>query len=81
VKKNKTWLAVTITQNGKYYSYAVSVPGSDNLCAVFHRITGLTAANICATKKDAADLVAFWNSCYKADGSYMFGEWEMEETA
>lgn len=81
-KKNKTWLAVTISENGKNYAYAVPVSGSDNLCAVMGGISGITAANICCTKKAASELVTFWNYCYKANGSYMFdGEWKLEVTA
>lgn len=77
MKKNKTWLAVIVAESGKNYAYAVPVSGSDNLCAILARVPGLTAANICATKKDAFELVTFWNDCYKANGSYMFsGEWE-----
>lgn len=71
-KKNKTWLAVTISENGKNYAYAVPVSGSDNLCAVMGRISGLTAAHICPSKKAASELAAFWNDGYKANGSYMF---------
>lgn len=74
MKKNKTWLAVTITENGKNFAYAVPVFGSENLCVVLTRIPGLTSANICASKKGAEDLSTFWNDCYKANGSYMFAD-------
>lgn len=71
-KKNKTWLAVTVTENGKNYAYAVSAFGSDNLCSVLGRISGLECAHICTSKKNASDLATFWNDCFKANGSYMF---------
>lgn len=72
VKKTKTWLAVTVTKDGKNYAYAWPVFGSENLVSVLSRFSGLASANICATKKGAAELVTFWNECYKANGSYMF---------
>lgn len=71
-KKTKTWIAVNITENGKNYAYAFHVLGYDNLAAKFKDIRGLLSANICATKKDAADLVTCWNECYKANGEYLF---------
>lgn len=72
MKKGKTWIAVSITENGKNYAYAVSVSGSDNLVSVLSRIKGLVFANICESKKAASWVVTHWNTCYKVNGSYLF---------
>lgn len=72
MKKTTTYLAVTVTEGGKHVSFVLPVSGSDNLMSVLARVNGLSAANICATKKDAAQLAEFWNECYKANGTYMY---------
>lgn len=72
MKKSKTYLAVSITENGKNYAYMVSVSGSDNLVSVLSRIKNLVSANICESKKSAEWVVSHWNACYKVNGTYMF---------
>jgi hypothetical protein len=66
------YFAVTVTENKKHYSYVVKTTESANLCAVFERIKGLQSANICPTKKAACELAAYWNECYKNNGTYLF---------
>lgn len=68
-----TYIAVQIEENGKYYAYAVKASEDDNLLAKLH-IKGIAAANLCATKKQAAELVSFWNAAHKANGRYLFAE-------
>ena len=62
-----------MTENGKNYAYVLKVSESDNLLSKL-TIKGITAANLCSTKKEAGELVACWNESFKINGSYMFGE-------
>lgn len=65
------WLAVQIQENGKFYAYAVRVCESDNLVSKLSR-EGLVTANICKSKKQAAEMVTAWNNAHKVNGRYMF---------
>ena len=73
IKKKSSYIAVQVTENGKNYAYAVKVSESDNLLSKF-KIKGITAANLCGSRKEAEEVVATWNECFKENGSYMFGE-------
>ena len=68
-----TYIAVTVAEAGKYYSYVVKVALCDNLVCKL-RIKDIVSANICSSKKQASELVERWNDSYKANGKYMFQE-------
>lgn len=53
-----------------YYSFFFKCSSSDNLKAALENIGGLLHANICPTKKDAAEIVDSWNTSYKNNGTY-----------
>lgn len=57
---------------GGNYAYMVKFTSSDNLKSVLDRIGGLKAANMCATKKEAKELVKTWNESYKQNETYAF---------
>lgn len=65
------YFAVTIEENGKYYSYVVKISSSDNILAKL-KIKGILHANIYPTKKQAAATVERWNAVYKANKRYLF---------
>lgn len=67
-----TWYAITVQENGLYYSYAAKIANSYNLVSFFASIKGLCSANACETKKEASFLAEFWNDTYKANKTYMF---------
>lgn len=67
------WIAAQIKENGKSYAYALRVSTSDNLVSKLSR-ESIVAANICESKKQAAEIVTTWNEGYKANGSYMFAD-------
>lgn len=69
----KIYIAVQIEENGKYYAYAVPVAMCENLVEKLN-IKGLITANICDSRKDAAEIVTHWNACHKANGKYLFDE-------
>jgi len=72
VKQANTYLTVTVAENNKYASFVLPVSGSANLVAVLGSIKGLSAANICATKKDAIQISEFWNECFRKNGTYLY---------
>lgn len=65
------WLAVQIQESGKFYAYAMRVCESENLVSILSR-EGFATANICKSKKQAAETVTAWNEAHKANGRYMF---------
>nr|DAF43343.1 MAG TPA: hypothetical protein [Siphoviridae sp. ctEJG5] len=73
MKKKSSYIAVQVTENGKNYAYAVKVSESDNLLSKLE-IKGITAANLCGSRKEAEEVVTDWNEAFKNNGSYMFGE-------
>lgn len=83
----KFYMAVTVCQdrndrlftprpsdeyNPGYYAFVHSVGQNDNLKSSLDGIGGLQAAQLCQTKKEAAQLADFWNECYKRNGTYFF---------
>lgn len=55
-----------------YYAYMVKFTSSDNLKSILDRIGGLQVANMCATKKEAEELVKAWNEGFEQNGVYVF---------
>ena len=70
MKKN-SYIAVTVSENGKYYAYMIKHNNSNNLLNIAS-IKGILHANICDTKKEAERIVEQWNESYKQNGTYMF---------
>ena len=66
------YYAVTEHENGKNYAYVIKAPTNANLLSVFAKHKNLLYANACQTKKQAENIVACWNECYKANGTYIF---------
>lgn len=69
----KYWIAAQFEENGKMYACAIPVTESDNLLSKL-KIKNIISANICPTKKAAADLVLYWRKCYQENGNYMFSD-------
>ena len=63
------YIAISVKQEGKNYASVLKVSGNDNLLFSL-QIKGITAANICNTKKEAENIVTFWNNCYKKNKTY-----------
>lgn len=55
-----------------YYAYVLKTNENQNLVSELDMIGGLVSANVCRTRKRAVELVEFWNSCYKQNGTYLF---------
>ena len=69
--KNNLYIAITVSENKKYYSYMIKHNNNNNLLNVA-KIKGILSANICDTKKEAERIVEQWNESYKQNGTYMF---------
>lgn len=67
------YIAVTVEENEKYYSYVIKVSESDNLLCKL-KIPNIVNATIFPTKKKAAEVVTLWNDSYKTNGTYYFDE-------
>lgn len=67
----KRYIAVTIEENRKYYSYVLPVYESDNLLSKL-KIKNISTATMCSTKKHAAELVTLWNEIYKQEKRFLF---------
>ena len=66
------FLALTVEENGKFYSWAYKVSSRNNLCDVLARIENLVSANVCDSCSKAKEIVSAWNDTYKANGTYLF---------
>lgn len=63
------YIAISRRENNKNFAYVLRVAKSDNLIFSL-QIPGITAANICSTKKEVEKVVEFWNKCYKNNKTY-----------
>lgn len=66
------FLALTVEENGKFYSWAYKVSSRNNLCDVLARFKNLVSANVCDSYSKAKEIVSAWNDTYKANGTYLF---------
>lgn len=57
-----------------YYAYVLKTNENRNLVSELDGIVGLVSANVCHTKKQAYELVEFWNTCFRRNGTYLFDE-------
>lgn len=67
----KTWIAVQIKENERFYAYMLPVTECDNVLSKLE-IKNIITANIYPTKKRAAEIVTAWNNAYKENGTYLF---------
>lgn len=56
-----------------YYADVLRVSPDENILSALSVIGGLKAANAFPSKKQAEETAAFWNECYKRNGTYFFG--------
>lgn len=71
MKTRKLYLALTIADNGKYYSYTLPVSPSDNLLSRL-RIPNIVAATPCGSRKEAMQTVSAWNETYQKNGCFLY---------
>ena len=66
------YFVINTSENGKNFASVAKASAHENVLSVFDRIPNIITANICPTKKYAEDLAAYWNECYKKNGTYLF---------
>lgn len=66
------YIAIQAKQDGKNYAYAIGVTEATNIAYALKNQKDTTAANICATRKEADQVVNVWNEGFKANGSYLY---------
>ena len=69
--EKQIYLALTVCENGKYYSWAMRTGSNNNLLSVL-AIKNLISANVCDTFKRAKEIVSAWNETYRINGTYLF---------
>ena len=70
----KIFLACTVEENGKYYSFVETIKTGENLVCHMQRRKGLTTFHLCETRSQADKIVIAWNNQYKENGNYMFSD-------
>lgn len=66
------FLACTVEENGKFYSFVEVVRVGEELKHLIDRHENLVIAHLCGSRHEADDLVVCWNEQYRANGTYMF---------
>lgn len=70
----KLYIAVTVEENGKFYSWVHITKANNNLIDVLSSIQNIITANVCDTLKSAKEIVLAWNETYKRNGTYIFSK-------
>ena len=65
------YIAVTIEENKKYYSYVIKANNQENLLSKL-KIKNIVTATITTTKQQAENLVNLWNTISKGSNQYLF---------
>lgn len=56
-----------------HYADVLRVSSDENILSALSAIGGLKSANAFPRRKQAEETAAFWNECYKRNGTYLFG--------
>lgn len=67
------FMAVSVSENGKMYAWALRFAACNNVVDVLSRIANISTANVCDTWTAAKEIANAWNETYKANGTYLFG--------
>lgn len=71
MKRKIFYIAVTIEENGKFWSYVIKHGANDNLLSTL-KIKNITNASLYNTKKEAVAVVSLWNTEYIMNGASLF---------
>lgn len=67
------YIAITIQENKKYYSYVIKVNSRENFLPKL-KIKNIVTATIATSKKEAENLVNLWNIIAKNNNQFLFDE-------
>jgi len=70
MKKTLYIVATKENKDGKKWACVIGLPSCYNLISAFTENT--ITANVCDTKKEAYDLMEFWNECFKKNGTLAY---------
>ncbi len=65
------YIAITIEENQKYYSYVIKANDQENLLSKL-KVKNIVTATLTATKQKAENLVNFCNILHKRNNQYLF---------
>lgn len=68
----KAYFAITVQENGKYYSYAETIKSGENVLHTLTKIKGAITAEVCPTRIQAERLAEKWNDSARANHNYLF---------
>ena len=68
----ETYFAATVERGGRFASLVLSVENGTNLLLRLQNTQGLTFITPCDNKRQADDLVYFWNESHKKNGVYLY---------
>ncbi len=68
---NNLYIAVTIKENNKFWSYALKVGVHNNLIHALE-IKNIVTAYFCKTKKHCDEVVRIWNTQYKLNDESIY---------
>lgn len=66
------YLVFSAQMDGKNYAGTMTKTGSENIMNLSGQIRGMTAANLCSSKKEAEQIAAEWNAAFKRNGTALF---------
>lgn len=67
------YIAVTVEENKKYYSYVIKANDQENLLSKL-KIKNIINATLTPTKQRAENLINLWNTMAKRNNQYLFDE-------
>ena len=65
------YIVIQVKENNKYYAYTLKVSETDNLLSKL-TIKNIISANICQTKKQAREIIEYWNNNFIKENKFMF---------
>ena len=71
MKIKNFYIAITIEENGKFWSYVIKHSATSNLLSTL-KIKNIINATLYNTKKEAAAVVSLWNTEYIMNGASLF---------
>ena len=72
--RTHAYIVITLSKEGKYFSYADALSSSSDLLSQLER-RDIYGVHLCESKKAAKELAEFWNGCFKNNGTYSLECW------
>lgn len=71
-KMKRIFIAAQTEENGKFYAFVIPIRTGENIKPILERYKNTEVFHLCESRKQADDLVIFWNESYKSNGTYLF---------